>query len=128
MTYAAPTRLVSMEDVVVLEQAAIWRSWGDHGRLMTQLVDDMTPQHRAHTLAWLRGHAEMLLNQRRDHITRLHKRGLLSDQEWGQALAALDATPAGVWLEEQPLVRRLVQLVGRPPALPRRGILRMFRR
>lgn len=111
----------------LLQQTAIWRSHGDHAHLVTHLIDDMTPDHRARVLAWLRGNAELMQNLHRDHITRLYKRGLLSVEEFAAELAYLDAMPAAVWLEDQPLVRRLVQLVPREP-LPARGVLARIRR
>ena len=108
--------------VALLEQAASWRSWGDDGRLVTQLLEDMSPRHRAQTLAWIRGHAEILINNRKAAVSRAHERGFLEDVEMAHELAYLDALDPAVWVEDQSLVRRLVALVPREP-LPARGVL-----
>lgn len=113
--------------VALLEQQTIWRSWGDHGRLVEQLLDEMSPAHRARVLAWLRANAAVLIDGRRDAVATAHKRGFLEDVEMAHELAYLDTLDPAVWVEDQPLVRRLVAMVPREP-LPARGVLGRIRR
>jgi hypothetical protein len=106
--------------VVLLDQADHWHAWGDEGQLVRLRLDDMTPTHRRATLAWLRGHAELLHAQRKAIVGRLYKRGELDDVEFADELRYLEALDPAVWLEDTPLVRRLVQLVPREPVRPPR--------
>lgn len=106
----------------LLGQAVIWRSYGDESRLVTLYLDAMGTRHQRRVLAWLREHARMLRDFYADDLTQQQRMGKLELEEWGALLAALDATSPEVWLEEQPLVRRLVQLTPRPPALPARRL------
>lgn len=120
------TPLAERDLLALLDQASIWRSWGDDGRLVTQLLDDMSPRHRAQALAWLREHAQVLIDNRKAAVSRAHRRGYLDDDEMGHELAYLDALDPAVWVEDQPLVRRLVAMVPRQP-LPPRGLLNRIR-
>ncbi|MDN5859952.1 MAG: hypothetical protein L0H84_15160 [Pseudonocardia sp.] len=110
----------------ILQQAIIWRSYSDHGRLTTHYIDDMSERHRRRVLAWLRAHADMLRDFHADHLTHRQKLGAIKLDQWSAQLAALDATTPAVWLDEQPLVRRLADLTPREPQ-PRRGLLHRWR-
>lgn len=122
------TPLDTTAGVALLDQASYWQAKGDEGQLVRLLLDDMTDDHRSRTLAWLRQHAEQMQDHRRDIVARLHRRGLLDAAAFAAELRYLDALDPHVWLEDQPLVRRLVQLVPRPAPRPRRGLLRRWRR
>lgn len=95
---------------IQLDQDEHWYAWDDDGFLVRLRLDAMAPSHQHHTLRWLRDRAEMLRGLQADHLTTLHRRGQLTGDQWAVELAALDATSAEVWLEEQPLVLRLAQL------------------
>lgn len=112
--------------VALLGQAVIWRSYGDEGQLVTLYVDDMAPAHRARVLAHLRSRAHQYRDNAADRITLRERMGYLDHAEWIAALRKLDRQPAEMWLEEQPLVRRLVQLTPRQPS-PARGLLGRLR-
>lgn len=114
------TPLATPQGVVLLDQADHWHAWGDEGQLVQLRLDDMTPSHQRRTLAWLRDHAVQLHGQRKDVSVRLHRRGLLTDGEFADEQRYLDALDPAVWLDDQPLVRRLVQLIPRAPAPVRR--------
>lgn len=125
-----PTLIVEgRRDVVaLLGQAIIWRSYGDEGRLVTRYVDDMGTWHRRRVLRWLREHAPMLRDWHADELTRRQRLGKLTLHQWGAELAALDATSPEVWLDEQPLVRRLAELTPSTPVPVRRLFIRNPRR
>jgi hypothetical protein len=101
---------------VLLDQTDHWCAWGDEGRLVRLRLDDMTVAHCRRVLAWLRAHADQLHSDRIDVLARLRRSGELTDTEFAAEVATLEATEPAVWLEETPLVRRLVQLT---PAEPR---------
>jgi hypothetical protein len=107
---------VPVGGVLLVDQADHWCAWGDEGQLVRFRLDDMPLAHRRRVLAWLRSHADQLHGQQLDLLSRLRRRGQLSDDAFANETATLEATEPAVWLEETPLVRRLVQLT---PAEPR---------
>lgn len=103
----------------LLYQADHWATWTG-GQFVRIRLDDMSPEHRRRVLAHLRAHAEFFHHRQLDTLTRLHRRGRLSDTELGDESRYLRALDPAVWLDDTPLVRRLVQLTPAPPAAPRR--------
>lgn len=112
--------------VALLQQDILWRSHGDDDRLHTQHLDHMPAEHRANVLAWLRSNAAMLHELQSGHLTRQWKGGYMTGDQWADEIRYLAALDPAVWVEEQPLVRRLVALVPRE-ALPTRGVLARIR-
>jgi hypothetical protein len=106
---------VPVGGVVLLDQAEYWCAWGDEGQLVRLHLDDMTTAHRRRVLDWLRAHAEQLHTARLDVLARLRRRGQLTDAEFAAEAAALEAIAPVVWIEDTPLVRRLVQITPPPP-------------
>jgi len=104
----------------LLHQADHWATWSDGGQLVRIRLDDMSPDHRRRTLAYLRAHAEFFHTRQLDTLGRLYRRGGLSDREFGDETAYLRALDPHVWLDDTALVRRLVQLTPTPPAPARR--------
>lgn len=104
----------------LLHQADHWAMWTDSGTLVRVRLDDMSPDHRRRTLTWLRGHAEFFRTRQLDTIARLYRRGRLSEREFADDTARLEALDPHVWLDDTALVRRLVQLTPAAPVAPRR--------
>lgn len=104
----------------LLHQADHWATWNAGGQLVRVRLDDMSPDHRRRTLAYLRAHAEFFRCRELDALARLYRIGKLSTAEYGAESSYLEALDPHVWLDDTELVRRLVQLTPTPPAPPRR--------
>lgn len=80
----------------LLNQSEVWVNAEGIHRL-----DDMDPDHRANLIPFLRGNARTLYGR------------TLADPDYGPALVS--AAEAEEWMEQTPLMRRLVELEqGRP--------------
>lgn len=112
----------------LLHQASIWRAYDDTGQLRTVFLEEMTPAHRTRVLALLRDKAPDLLAMEKRSVSRLHFQHEICLDQYVEAMAALEATTPAVWIEEQPITRRLRQLGARPATLRKRGLLRRWRR
>lgn len=108
------------DDLVLgLQQAAVWVARGDQGRLVTRRLDDLPHAHVVAILAWLRARALDLHDRQHADLVGLVARGRQPDDVM-RLVAAHSRHDPHVWLEETPLVRRLVQLAGPPPKTERR--------
>ncbi|MBN9108607.1 MAG: hypothetical protein J0I34_07470 [Pseudonocardia sp.] len=81
-------------------------------------LDAMTPSHRAHLLDWLRRNAHVMRGHVHRSINQSQRWGAITWVERAELIRDLEVHPPEVWIEDTPLVRRLVQL--EPPAAPRR--------
>lgn len=92
---------------------------GDHwlrrdwltGKTHPVRLDEMSPRDRARLLAGLRRNALIFQRQELGLIANLRDSGVLTEHEAAARVHALHATPAGRWLEQQPLVARLRELI-----------------
>jgi hypothetical protein len=92
---------------------------GTHTDRVTN-VADLDDRHRRNVLRYLRRNAVLVWANHRALLRTRHMRQQIDDPTFRQRLAHLDATPAPEWLEDTPLVRRLVQLSPPLPRPPRR--------
>lgn len=104
--------------VAALHQDEHWTS-RDGDDLVTHRLDDMHDRHRGTVLAWLRARAlELHRRQHDEHVASVargeHPHDVLV------LIADHGRLDPYVWLEETPLVRRLVQLQGHQPRPERR--------
>jgi hypothetical protein len=74
-------------------------------------LDEMTPRDRARLLAGLRRNALLFQRQELGLVATLRDSGILTPIEAAARAHALNTTPPGRWLEQQPLVARLRELV-----------------
>lgn len=109
-----------------LSQAHHWTSYGDNGQLVEHRLDDMTDDHRRRVLHWLRTHAHDLHRDQADRLAHRYRRGHLTRLELEAELTLLRALHPEEWLDQQPLVHRLQQLVPRRAGVGA-GILRRIR-
>ncbi|MGD9991117.1 hypothetical protein [Pseudonocardia sp.] len=77
-------------------------------------LDEMTPRDRARLLAGLRRNALIFQRQELSVVASLRDNGILTADEAAARVHTLNITPAGRWLEQQPLVARLRELVEQP--------------
>jgi len=104
-----------------LVQSHYWLTRDDETRRLSMVhVADMTPNHRAHLLRWLRANAWTM----RAHVHRaivddsLYLRITLLERD--RLIGRLMSQDPTDWIESTPLVQKLVHLVPRAPALPPR--------
>lgn len=117
-----PTELVDAGITTLLRQQTYWRTHGSHLELVR--LDHLTPDHIARILNWVRDRATQLRERAAAQLTASWKAGILSDYDFAAHHRALGwDQPAAVWLDDTPLVRRLVELAPRPPAERRRRLL-----
>lgn len=90
-----------------------WLCAARRGRRVCVHVDLLDDQHRRNILAWLRARPELLAKWQDEADYRLYLDGILSSAEYIARQQERRAVPPVVWLEDTPLVRRLVQLL--PP-------------
>lgn len=92
---------------------------GDHwlrrdwltGKTHPVRLDEMSPRDRGRLLAGLRRNALIFQRQELRLVANLRDTGVLTPAEAEARVHALHSTPAGRWLEQQPLVARLRELV-----------------
>lgn len=111
--------------VTLLDQTCWWWAKTPTGELYPIQLEEMTVEHRRALLAWLRRHAAVMHAHQARTNASLWQSGLIDDTELGRRMRALRSVAPQVWLEDTPLVRRLVQLVPRDPAPPRRRSRRL---
>lgn len=108
-----------------LTQTATWASRND-GHLVEHRLDDMTPDHRRRVLQWLRAHAYELYGDRLDQLAHRQRCGQISRIDFAAEVNLIRARHPEEWLDQQPLVQRLQQLVPRRAGVGA-GILRRIR-
>jgi hypothetical protein len=92
---------------------------GDHwlrrdwltGKTHAVRLDEMSARDRARLLTGLRRNALIFQRHELGLIANLRDTGVLTEHEAATRVHALHTTPAGRWLEQQPLVARLRELV-----------------
>jgi len=112
LTLVTPTRLTLLD-------TAHWLI--DEGRAIVA-VDQLSDSHRRNLLAWLRARAAHLAQDQDGFDYRLYLLGVLSADRYIARQRDRRAVPPEMWLEETPLVRRLVALTtaDQAPQPPRR--------
>jgi len=131
MTTTAPPvpevlAVTELSFTALLQQHTVWRSWSNHGDLTTHYLADMDRQHLLNVRAQLGRMAPELHHLHLDQLTRAWRVGTLTDEEFWAQHGAARLTGPQEWLDAQPLVIQIDQLL-REPA-PARGLLRMWRR
>lgn len=124
LTVDDPHVLADADVVTLLRQATYWRTRDRDGALELVRLDELDPGHLARILAWLRGRATQLREQAAGQLAAHWKAGRLDDHDFAAEHRQLGWSElAEVWLDDTPLVRRLVELAPRPLAERRRRLL-----
>lgn len=112
-----PARFSEKDDLVRrLHQHATWAWVGDDGRHDVHRVKALPVVQRRAILAWLRARADELHRRQELELARTVRDEDANVHTVTLALAALGRTDPAEWLEQTPLVRRLVALQTRDAA------------
>jgi len=84
-------------------------------------VDQLDQDHRVELLRWLRQHADVCARWQDSWDYQLYLEGVLTAAQYTDRQHDRRAVAPEVWIEETPLVRRLVALVAYAPAPRHRG-------
>lgn len=104
----------------ILRQSTYWRTRGPDGHLEVIRLDSMSWDHQRRALAWLRAHADQMRHHEARTLGGAYKAGRIEERDLCSGIAWLRwGTPAVEWIEDTPLVRRLVQLAPPEPVAPK---------
>lgn len=121
MTVLHPSEPRTGEAIVHLLRTTHWLGRDpDTGRLRLYRAEDLSDPHRRHVLRWLRQRADELHERSLREADRQHQLGAIDDTEHARLIAPLRDVEPAAWLEDTPLVRRLLELSPPHPRPARR--------